>query len=630
MDIAVIIRERGASGAPPGRTMASARGSIRHIRSKWADFEIQWTPETPPGMSCGWAPLRDGWVCWLAEKTTLLELRRALSASSTMDDTEIMREAIERWGFDAVHKTHSVWAGAIWQEQAAKLCFFRDRVGMVPTFYFGERSASLPIHIFSTSVALIQAHCRAAREINSDRLRRFLLNDDTPQRDDFFRGIRRLHPGETWELNSFAETAKVRRYWMPQKNDIYNSAANQNPAQFLSNQFREVIDGYQNADYLSLASVSGGLDSTFMLAMQVECARKKSVDTASIAAATMDFPSFPDVDESKWTQQLQAHLKHPIESVFLEDQWPMRFPNAYVNMPEFGPEFHPGAGYESVFIQRAMQRFGERSVFSGIGADQLFIVSDHLMLDALLHDPTMVWSDRVIEALRRVGKRRLARYFVARSPAAPSLRHLRDQSFGVFKRFKSPVLPWREPRLWVRSDFDDASQIAKVERDNIDLSFLSRWSWESVIRGLWRKNQGMNISHHLPFLRADFIEALFTIDAHRVNLGYGWRKDLLRQMGVGIIPDAIRIRVKGGLFSKFVEFGLGIQEYKACEKLFQNGSVLANIQLIEPKIFLDIFESYSNFCKNHRDKRQPAGEMLLWRVIAAELWCRRQDVSKEL
>lgn len=623
MDIAVIIRERGASGAPPGHTTVSARGSKRHTHSKWADFEIHWTPETPPGMSCGWAPLPDGWVCWLAEKTTILELRRALSGSSAMNDAETMRAAIERWGFDAVHKTRSVWAGAIWQESAARLCFFRDRVGMVPTFYADAQQAGSKVHVFSTSVARIQSHSPATREINFERLRRFLLVDDTPQRDDFFKGIRRLHPGEAWHLEHFTETARVRRYWQSQRNSIYNPAANREPAQFLIDQLRYVIDGYQDTGYLPLYSVSGGLDSTLLLALQIERAREKNADIAHIAAATMGFPSFPDVDESKWTQQLQAHLQHPIDSIFLEDQWPMRFPSTYSDIPEFGPEFHPGAGYESAFIQRALQKFGERSIFSGIGADQLFIVSDHLMLDALLHDPKMVWSDRVIEALRRVGKQRLARYFMARSRAAPLLRNLRDQSFGVFTQLKSSEFPWREPRLWVRDNFDHAPQVTKSEGDTIERSFLARWSWDLVIRGLWRKNQRMNISHHLPFLRADFMEALFTIDAHRVNLGSGYRKDLLRQMGMGILPESIRTRAKGGFFSKFVEYGLGIREYQNVEKLFVFESVLADYQIIEPDIYLKLLKKYHKFCSKFRERQELAGEMYLWRSIAAEMWCRQ-------
>jgi len=625
MDIAVIIRERGASGTASGRTTACEKYSIRHIRSKWADFEIQWTPETPPGMSCGWAPLRDGWVCWLAEKTTLLGLRRAISASSAMNDTEIMRESIERWGFDAVHKTHSVWAGAIWQESAAKLCFFRDRVGMVPTFYFSERSANSPIQIFSTSVALIQTHCPSAREVNFDRLRRFLLIDDTPQRDDFFKGIRRLHPGEAWQLNRFANEPQVRRYWQPQPPSGFARNLSKPADAFLLNRLKEVVRGYGEAGYAPLTSVSGGLDSTILLALQVEYAREMGADAPDVAAATMGFPSFPSVDESHWTGQLQNHLDHPIKSIFLEDHWPMRDPSVYINQSALGPEFHPGAGYESVFIQRANQIFGERSVFNGIGADQLFIINDHRMLDSLLTDLNLPWNGRLVEAERRVGKNRLTRYLFGKTPVAPVLRKFRNRYQNLRDSLRTPEFSWHEPKRWVRVDYLPDDSAIKSETDPGDHSFLSGWGWELVIRGLWRKNQHLGVSHHLPYLRADFMRDLFTIEPHHVNLGRSYQKGLLRQMGQGYLPESIQKRIKGGLFSKFVESGLSVRERHNIEKMFRADSALAGYGLIEPYKFLNIFLEYCRFCSPNNPMASPAGEMRFWRTISAELWLRKMN-----
>lgn len=623
MDIAVIIRERGASGAPPGHTTVSARGSKRHTHSKWADFEIYWTPETPPGMSCGWAPLPDGWVCWLAEKTTILELRRALSATSaTHDDAEIMRQAIERWGFDAVHKTHSVWAGAIWQEGQAKFCFYRDRIGMVPVFYFAEHAAGTKTHIFSTSVALIQRHFPAAREINFERLRRFLLMDDTPRRDDFFRGIRRLHPGEAWHFGFFAGEPQVRRYWQPQTPDNFAHSSLQSPADFLIRSLKNVVRDYAEAGYVPLTAVSGGLDSSLLLALQVECAREMGADAPHIAAATMGLPSFPSVDETTWTRQLQKHLDHPIASIYIEDQWPMRDPGAYIRRPEMGPEFHPGAGYESAFIQRATQEFGPRDLFFGIGADQLLIINDYRMLGSLLADSSLSLRERLMEAERRVGRRRLARYLIGNAPAVPALRRIRDRFADLLGATKLPDAPWVVPRLWVLEDALESSS-AHDEAQPDDPSFLPGWGWELAIRGLWRKNHMLNASHHLAYLRADFIQDLFTIEPHHVNLGEGHFKGLLRRMGRGYLPRPILERRKGGLFSKFVEFGLSLEHRGDITCLFGTGSQLADFGLIESDSFLDAFWAYCEFCSPTMPLEPTGGAMYFWRTVAAELWLRK-------
>jgi len=551
-----------------------------------------------------------------------LELRRALSASSTMDDTEIMRAAIERWSFDAVHKTHSVWAGAIWQEQAAKLCFFRDRVGMVPTFYFGECSVNSPIHIFSTSVALIQAHCPAAREINFERLRRFLLIDDTPQRDDFFRGIRRLHPGEAWHLSAFAGKPEVRRYWQPQAPGGYPKHLTKSPDSFLIDSLKNVVRGYAEAGYAPLTAVSGGLDSSLLLALQVECAREMGADASDIAAVTMGLPSFPSVDETYWTNPLQEHLNHPIKSIFIEDQWPMCEPEAYTNQPEFGPEFHPGAGYESAFIQRSMQKYGPRGVFFGIGADQLFIINDHRMLKSLLADSNLSVGERLLEAEQRVGRERLARYFVGRTPVAPALRKIRNRFQNLLNSTKVPDSPWLMPKLWVAEKTLECNS-AQFEAKQDDESFLPGWGWELAIRGLWRKNQKLKISHHLPYLRADFMRDLFTIMPHRVNLGESHHKSLLRAMGRGYMPVSILEREKGGLFSKFIEYGLSLEHRDDIKGLFAAGSRLADCGLIDSNSFLNGFSAYCRFCSPDLPLSPPGGAMYFWRTVAAELWLRK-------
>src|SRR5690554_5116176 len=124
MDIGVIFRDQVQRKAPLpaiAGVSASSERSVYHIQSGGMSFDIILSGETPVGLSSGWTRTRGGWTAWVAERTTLLELRRALAVDASLDDVDIIRTAIERWGFSAIERTHSVWAGAIWCEDEQEL-----------------------------------------------------------------------------------------------------------------------------------------------------------------------------------------------------------------------------------------------------------------------------------------------------------------------------------------------------------------------------------------------------------------------------------------------------------------------------------------------------------------------------
>jgi hypothetical protein len=306
----------------------------------------------------------------------------------------------------------------------------------------------------------------------------------------------------------------------------------------------------------------------------------------------------------------------------VEDRWPMRDPSVFVERPELGPSFHPGEDYEGEFIGRALEAFGStRSIFWGIGADQLFIANDHQALNSLLHAPELSLKARILQARRQFGTKRLIRHLLASSRVAGPLRSLRD---NIIASNQLDALVWRVPAFWVIGRSDESRIMMSIDAPYSDNSFLSRWSWELVVRGLRLKSYRWSATNHLPYLRADFVNAVLTLSPLLLRDGR-LRKGLLRCMARSRLPDSIRLRPKGGVFSKVVESGLGGREYAHLEQLFSRDSALADLRIIEPRAFLNILASYRSFCWSHQSRRESAGEMIMWRTIAAELWCRRMS-----
>lgn len=620
MDVAVICRP----------SLRRKYCKVNSVSERWhqhrvqiADVELQvlHSRRAILGLRCGWTNWRDGWAIWSAEKTTFLELRRELSISASVDDASVMRAALDRWGLAAREHTHSMWAGAIWQKSRAELCFFRDHIGLTPAFYCHDISTQS--HVFSTSMTLIHELCPKSKTVNQNRLHSFLQCQNDSRRHEFFETVCRLRPGESWHQQisgkaSVLKAPKVRRYWQPglEKSEISDQVT---AAQFLLGKLQSISADYLAAGYDPVSFVSGGLDSTLMLSVQVEQARKMRVEPERIAAATMGFPSFPLVDETVWTDQLQTFVDHPIRAINVEDCWPMSSPSIYVDRPELGPSFHPGETYESAFIGRSIEQIGKRPGFWGVGADQLFKVKQHLVLSSIFNHSKMSLENRFLLAKRHASTIEIAEFLLKSTEFSDLLR----PAYRLLKRSRRMGrFPWRTPNFWVITNADRSSNRFQKEPDNQDDSFLSNENWELASRGFRRKTYRWRVSQHVPYLRTDYIDAVLGMNPFLLNDGMS-TKGLLRRMAKWHLPMSIRLRPKGGVFSKVVEFGLGCMEFSEIEQLFGTESALGDLQLIEPSLFLKAFASYRGFCWSNQGQDQNANEMFMWRTIAAELWCRQ-------
>lgn len=628
MDIAVIIRDAAQPDDARQGLVALKKDKKWSWRRTVADdiaLELFFSAEPPEGLSCGWTSYHGGWTAWVAEHTTLLELRRALSLPRETPDAKTMRAAIERWGFEAVHQTYSVWAGAIWNQNEKILHFFRDRIGLVPAFHFKTPAKRSNIEIFSTSMALVQQVCPEARKVNVERLRAYLLATKTFRRDDFFAGVNRLHPGECWTLRLDNERAargfEENHYWVPSepllpsveqgKQQVYSELE-------LVEIFSRVCADYLAAGYRPFVSVSGGMDSSFMLALMVKQARAHGFISDQIVAATMGFPSAPSVDERTWTNLLAKYLRMSIDIVDVDDRWPLRDPTVYTSNPELGPLFHPNADYSDAFVRRALVGYQRSSCFSGTGADYLFLKHDAKVIRSIATQPFNL--KQFVQTVNTFGITRSARIYL-RSTLVGSMWRIGRSYLTPMRASGTNLFLWWRPEVWVNGE--ETLQSDSMQRYKGRCDYLASTTWDLVSRGLRRKGCLYGISYHLPFMRRDFVEGVFSAEAH-LKVGFGrHRKNLLRQLARYHVPEAIRLRPKGGLFSQVVDKGLGIRELDKLLQLFGDNSVLASKDLIDIERFKEVLREYGEFCSNNEATYKPAGAMSLWRTISAELWLRR-------
>ncbi len=224
------------------------------------------------------------WVAFNGEIYNFIELRRRLEASGhqfrSKTDSEVLVHLYEEKGPAMVEDLRGMFAFAIWDRRERRLFLARDRIGIKPLFiHEGERELR-----FGSEIKAILADPKISRDIDVSSLDAFLAQNYVAAPATLLRDVRQLEPGE---LAVFHEgETKRRTYW-----DLrFRRGRDISGAEWVDrveSKLREVVRGHLIADVPVGALLSGGVDSTTLVALVAqEHASETKTFTADFAEAT--------------------------------------------------------------------------------------------------------------------------------------------------------------------------------------------------------------------------------------------------------------------------------------------------------------------------------------------------------
>lgn len=234
-------------------------------------------------LSSGHQPLSNEdnsiWITYNGEIYNFKELRGDLEKKShqfhTRSDTEVIVHAYEEWGERCVEKFRGMFAFAIWDEKNKVLFLARDRVGIKPLYYYIDDQK----FIFGSEIKAIIQDGSVKREINLEAMSDYLSFLYVPGPKSIFKNIYKLLPGHTLTLKN--NSIKLKQYW-----DIHFTEsiyANENEI------IIKILELLKEAVSIRLVSevplgafLSGGIDSSAVVAMMAQCHDGKPVKTCSI------------------------------------------------------------------------------------------------------------------------------------------------------------------------------------------------------------------------------------------------------------------------------------------------------------------------------------------------------------
>ncbi len=344
------------------------------------------------------------------------ELRVALAGCDWRghSDTEVLLEALARWGVEAaLGRAVGMFAFAVWDAADRSLVLARDRVGEKP-LYYGVTGDAL---VFGSELKALRAAPGWRAEVDRDALDDFMRHGCVHAPRSIYRDARKLPPG-AWlrvPLGRAREALSLapERYWSLE--DVAARAKTapareEDAVDELERLLRRAVAGQVVADVPVGAFLSGGIDSSTVVAL-MQAASTRKVRTFSIGFHE------PKYNEAEHAAQVAAHLGTDHTELYVTlDEARAVIPD----LPRIYDEPFADSSQIPTYLVSKLARRGVTVSLSGDGGDELFGgYSRYTLGDGL-------W--RYLERVPRGGRAGLAAGLRSVPPAAW------DSLFGALPR----------------------------------------------------------------------------------------------------------------------------------------------------------------------------------------------------
>ncbi|MFN7930705.1 MAG: asparagine synthase (glutamine-hydrolyzing) [Blastocatellia bacterium] len=279
-------------------------------------------------------------------------------------DTEVMLAAICEWGLEAALKRFvGMYAFALWDRREATLHLVRDRVGEKPLYYgwVGD------VFLFGSELKALRAHPAWRGEIDRQALALFMRHSYIPTPYSIYKNIFKLVPGTILSLSAKNPAGKVTTYWSAKEaaetglRDLFRGS-DEEALQLLEEKLRAAIAGQMVADVPLGAFLSGGIDSSLVVAlMQAQSATPVKTFTIGFHEA--------GYNEAEFAKAVAVHLGTEHTELYVTPREAME---VIPRLPQLYDEPFADASQVPTFLVSQLTRRKVTVSLSGDGGDELF------------------------------------------------------------------------------------------------------------------------------------------------------------------------------------------------------------------------------------------------------------------
>jgi asparagine synthase (glutamine-hydrolysing) len=553
------------------------------------------------------------WVVFNGEIYNYPQLRQELVQNGhhfrTNSDTEVLVHLYEEWGEECVQKLNGMFAFAIWDTNRQKLVLARDRIGQKPLFYAQEGDELL----FASEVKAILAVSQRERELDYTSLHHYLSLRFIPAPGTMLRHIHKLPPAHLLVYQNGMAT--LSRYWelsFVNKLDL-------SEAEFLEGlrqRLRQTIESHMISDVPVGAFLSGGMDSSMIVAMMAGDLGH-SFKTFSIGVQAQDFNELPYarlVAAQYGTEHVEQSIQSDIMHLLPEIIWHLDEPSD----PIAACQFHAA---------RLAARH-VKVVLGGDGGDELFAGFDrylgvgyvdyYTLLPASMRRritgplveslPDSFTYKSITQKLRWMHQLSLLSGSGARYAAATTFtRFDHDHKQSLYNGDLWQQLSHLDSADMIIQPFEQAPAEHVLDR-MLYADYVTRLPEHSLML-VDRMTMAHGLEARSPFLDHELIEYVAAFP-HRLKIRGRQLKYALRQLAKDYLPPQIVNRSKQGFMFPIAYWFRN--ELYSFVKRFLLESHFVEAGVFRPDAVLRLIE-------NHRNQRAD-NHVRLWMMINLEIW----------
>jgi asparagine synthase (glutamine-hydrolysing) len=219
-----------------------------------------------------YSPDGDIVVVFNGEIYNFREVRAELESSGhifrTSSDTEVLIHGWRQWGWRVVERLRGMFALALWDRRSRTLFLARDRLGEKPMHYVHLTDGTLA---FASEIKAFNPLSGWSRALNPEAIEDFFALGYVPDPKTIYAQVQKLPPGCVLIASSGGEP-KVIRYWDLLEGGVAPPERESGPEE-LHSRLEEAVRAQMVADVEVGAFLSGGVDSSTVVALMTGCSR---------------------------------------------------------------------------------------------------------------------------------------------------------------------------------------------------------------------------------------------------------------------------------------------------------------------------------------------------------------------
>ncbi|MBL0748499.1 asparagine synthase (glutamine-hydrolyzing) [Nocardioides baculatus] len=510
----------------------------------------------------------------------------------TSGDTEVVVAGLAVEGISFVERLEGQFAFVAHDLRTDTTHLVRDRLGVLPLHY-----RHVPGGIAFGSEAKVLLAVGPRPEVDHRSLHAYLGSRSVPAPDTLFEGVKKVRPAHRLAIMPGGHVEEA-HYWSPPECDREGTWSPQDAVEAVGDGIREAVRAALVADVPVGAYLSGGLDSSLIVAHVRQVVGDEPVHTFS--AGFGDHPQ----DELPWARRVSALLGTRHHEVVLDAG---DFERLWGRLTWHRDAPISEASDVAVYGLARAAREHVRVVLSGEGGDELFAGYPKYRFAQLAEHATRLPAG-LRTGLAGPVERRLGRHARARTAlraiAAGDVAEQHDTWFAPFtgeeRRRLLGTAPPADRRAAPASGVDAVDRMLRHD--------LRQWLPDNLLERGDRMSMAASLELRPPLLDHHLVELAFRLPTS-VKVRSGTTKWVLREVARPLLPPEVVDRPKVGFRVPLDSwFRSGLRD-TARDRLTGSGSWVA--QTLDGAAVRDLLD---------RHERGANEEIRLWTLLCLEMW----------